>query len=342
MPSPMPELVSPTVSAIHNLYANPDRSWRGVWLETYRTFIERHFADERDSERTYLGLSIIGRECDAFLWFNFRWAFEPEKFDGRMKRLFETGHLEEARVVADLRAIGVTIYDVEPSTGRQIGVATCGGHVRGHLDGVIERGLPDARKTLHVFENKTHNAKSFAKVKEVGVKAAKPEHYAQMQTYMHLTGIDRAAYFATSKDTDTLEVQRVKHDPIASSRLLARGERIVYASNCPTKIAEPGVKSAWSCNYCPAVGVCHRDQWARRNCRTCLHSTPEPDGDGRWSCARHGRDLSKEDQRVGCGHHLYIPDLVPGQLIGSDQEREEVEYVLRDGKRWIDGAEAAK
>lgn len=335
------DLVPPTIQAIRDLYANASRAWRAGWLARYKAFLDRHFADERDHERTYLGMSVIGGECEARLWFAFRWAHEPEAFDGRMKRLFETGHLEEARVVADLAAIGVDILEVDPETGEQFGVIAVGGHVRGHMDGIIRKGLKEAPRTAHLFENKTHKLKSFEDVKANGVEKTKPAHYHQMQDYMHLKGLTRAFYVATCKDNDEIYVERVKYDPIFAAKSLAKGERIVTSQGVPARLAEPGSKIAvWKCSGCPAKPICHEGAWARRNCRTCLHSTPELDGDGRWSCARHGRDLSKEDQRTGCGYHLYIPDLVPGKQVDADLSREEVTYTLRDGSTWVDGAEA--
>ena len=54
-----------------------------------------------EKARTYLGASIIGKECSRALWYDFRWA-SREKFDGRMLRLFQTGHLAEGRFVNDL------------------------------------------------------------------------------------------------------------------------------------------------------------------------------------------------------------------------------------------------
>lgn len=339
MAADLSELTSPTVEAIQALYAGADRSWRERWLTVYFDFLRRHFADESDHERTYLGLSVIGEECEAKLWLGFRWASEPETFDGRMRRLFETGHLEEARVVADLDAIGVDIQEVDPATGKQWAVSAVGGHVRGHTDGIARKGLREAPRTAHLFENKTHKDNSFQKVAAVGVEKAKPTHYHQMQDYMHLMGLTRAFYVATCKNTDAVYTERVKYDPVFAAKSLAKGERIVTSSTRPARIAEPGSKMAWKCGYCPAKAVCHDGAWARRNCRTCFHATAELDGDGRWSCDRHGRDLTKEDQKSGCGHHLYLPDLVPGKQVDVDATAETVSYVLRDGSTWVDGAE---
>ncbi len=60
-----------------------------------------------------------------------------------------------------------------------------------------------------MLEFKTHSAKSFADLAAKGVEASKPQHVAQMQIYMHLTGITRALYVAVCKDTDALHIERV-------------------------------------------------------------------------------------------------------------------------------------
>lgn len=333
-------LVSPTAKAIFDLYAQADRSWRPAWWAKFRDTLARHYEDTGpERERSYLGMSVLGDECEAKLWFAFRWAIEPEQFEGRMKRLFETGHIEEARIIADLSSIGVQIAEVDPASGEQWFVSAVGGHVRGHTDGRIERGVIEAPRTPHLFENKTHNAKSFGELLRLGVKKAKPQHYGQMQGYMERMGLKRALYVAVEKDTDNFHVERVEFDAVFAAQLLAKGERIVTAETRPTRLHENlNSKAAWKCHYCPAVGVCHRGAWARRNCRTCLHATALLDGDGRWRCARHNRDLSLEDQKGGCGAHLYLPDLVPGKQTDADPEAETVTYVMRDGSTWVDGS----
>lgn len=61
-----------------------------------------------DGHRTHLGASLIGRECSRYLWYVFRWV-KAAKFDGRMQRLFQRGHREEAQFIAMLEGIGATV-----------------------------------------------------------------------------------------------------------------------------------------------------------------------------------------------------------------------------------------
>lgn len=315
----IPPIKSPTIDAIYAVY-------------------EKRFNAER--ERTYLGLSILGDECERKLWYGFRWVHPKEKFEGRMLRLFQSGHREEDRIIQDLRDAGIEIHETNPETGEQWGVVTAGGHVRGHLDGKIEGGVIEAPKARHVFEAKTHSVKSFKSLVMNGVMQSKPLHYAQMQGYMHLTGIDRALYCAVEKDTDTIHIERIKYDPVFAARLMAKGERIVTANRPLPKLHEdPNARSAFVCGWCPAFSVCHGGSWPRVNCRTCLHSTPVMEGDrGHWHCNRHDLRLSRGDQMAACPNHLFIPDLVPGKQTDADPVAETVTYTLHDGSTWIDGS----
>ena len=302
----LPAPPSPTVDAIYAAYA----------------------ADGEDGFRVHLGASLIGKECLRALWFDFRWTTRAE-FSGRMLRLFETGQLEEARIVRNLRRTGATVLETDPETGRQWQVSALGGHFGGSLDAVAI-GLLEAPKTWHVLEFKTHSVKSFADLKRRGVMASKPRHYAQMQVYLHLTGITRAMYVAVCKDTDELYVERLPADPLFGQTLLVKAEQVIGAERPPEKLSTD--PAWWQCRLCEHHGLCHEGTAAERNCRTCLHSTPVPGG---WHCARFDGALPAADQRQGCGHHLYIPDLVPGEQIDAGDDH--VVYRRPDGSLWTDG-----
>ena len=115
--------------------------------------------------RTYLGVSIIGHPCARYLWLNFRW-FSFELFSGRMYRLFRRGKREEETIVEDLRGAGIVIEHVLDD---QL-TFDFGSHVIGHPDGFIKSGVPEAPKTEHVAEFKTHNSDSFNLLLKQGVK----------------------------------------------------------------------------------------------------------------------------------------------------------------------------
>jgi hypothetical protein len=279
--------------------------------------------------RAHLGASLIGTECERALWYTFRWATRA-RHTGRMLRLFQTGVLEEARLIADLRRIGVTVLDVDPDTGRQWKLRDASGHFGGSMDAVA-RGFPEAPKTWHVCEFKTHNAESFKKLKSEGVAAAKPLHWTQMQAYMHLSGIDRAFYLAVCKDTDELYQERVHYDVEVALRILAKAARIINAPRPPTRISDD--PAWWQCRLCDHHAVCHDGRVPERHCRSCLHSTPVDDG--AWHCARHNILLDRRTQETGCSAHLYIPDLIAGEQVDAGEDW--VGYRMPDGSVWCDG-----
>lgn len=288
-------------------------------------------AAQESGYRDHLGASGIGAECERSIWYSFRWTTRA-RHTGRLLRLLQTGHLAEARFVADLRRIGVTVYEVDED-GKQFQFRDATGHFGGSCDGV-GIGFPEAPKAWHVCEFKTHSAKSFAGLVKDGVAKAKPMHLAQMQVYMHLAGIERAFYLAVNKDTDALYQERIRYDAEAALRLLAKAERIIGAAQPPARIsADP----AWfQCRFCDHAETCHGEAMPERHCRSCLHSTPTEGG--RWTCGRLSVDLAAEAQRLGCAAHLYIPGLVPGEQ--TDAGEDWVEYRMPDGTAWRDGVPA--
>jgi hypothetical protein len=313
---------------------------------TVESILAAYEADAGDGWREHLGASLIGGPCDRALWYTFRWITRTAQ-RGRMLRLFETGRLEEERLVRNLSRIGVTVIDVDPDTGRWH-VQAHSGHFGGSLDGV-GLGIPDAPGTWHVLEFKTHNAKSFAELKRRGVREAKPEHWAQMQVYMHLTGLTRALYLAVCKDTDALYAERVRVDHQEAERLIARAGRIIFAPRPPARISDD--PDWFECRLCPHHDTCHGDQLPERTCRSCLHVTPSEDG--AWHCARFDRAalrgdhqdrpwepaaLSADEQRAGCSAHLFIPDLLHGEEADADPDGAWVAYRKPDGSGWRDGA----
>ena len=284
-------------------------------------------ADASDGFRSHLGASLIGKACERALWYDFRWTTKA-RFEGRVLRLFETGNREEERLVRNLRRTGATVLEVDPETGRQFRVQAHGGHFGGSLDGVAIH-LLEAPKAWHVLEFKTHSNKSFTDLVAKKVRESKPQHFAQMQIYMHLMGMNRAMYLAVNKDTDDLYVQRVEADVAYTEQLLEKARRIIFA---PTPLPRISEEPSWyQCRLCDHADVCHGTRAAAVNCRTCLHSSPVAGG---WHCDRHQKPLSEVDQRTGCEQHLYLPPLVPAAQVDAGEDW--VDYEFSGGVCWRD------
>lgn len=256
-----------------------------------------------DGLRPHLGASLIGRPCSRALWYSFRWC-TPQQHEPRILRLFLRGHREEDHLAALLRSAGVNVMQTNPQTGRQFSFGN--GHFGGSMDGACV-GLPDAPKTWHALEFKTHSAKSFNNLAAKGVQAAKPEHWAQMQCYMAWAGLERALYVAVCKDDDRLHLERIDADKDAARLLMEKAQRIIDAPTPPERMSDD---PAWyECKWCEHRDLCHGTAAPLPTCRSCSHSTPEPGGT--WTCARHqGTTLSVPEQKQGCQAHRVIPVLL--------------------------------
>jgi hypothetical protein len=277
-----------------------------------------------------LGISVgdLGNECERSLYYSFRWATPLEIFTGKQLRLFETGNIEERRMIEDLERAGVEVF------GEQDRIRLVAGHVRGKIDGRA-LNLPEAPKTEHLAEFKSSNDKNFKLLVKDGCAKAKPQHYVQCQIGMHAFGLTRALYLVVNKNDDQLYQERIEYDAAFCMQMLAKAERIVKATRPPAKISEK--HDYYLCSFCNHQPVCHYDAFPRITCRSCIHSTPEMSGDAHWSCARWAKPLSFDEQKAACPTHLFDPDLVPGEQIDSDEGAETITYRMKNGSVWTDG-----
>lgn len=310
-------------------------------LDALRVEVERRAAQE--SPRAYLGMSSIGKPCERALWYGFRWAAR-ETFDAETLWRFDDGHRSEDVMASRLRLVpGVHLRTVDPSTGQQFGFSDLGGHFRGHADGLVT-GLLQAPKALHVWEAKAVNDAKLAKLvklkAEHGEKAALVNwdgvYWAQAVLYMAYAEAPRHYLTVSSPGARTMVGVRTDTNLDAARALRSKAERVITAPEPLPKISDD---PAWfECKWCPMHAACHRGELPAVNCRTCAHATPELDGNGRWSCALHGRDLSTTDQATGCESHRYIPALVTfaEQVDASDAENW-IEYRMPDGRTFRNG-----
>lgn len=282
------------------------------------------FRSEEESFRSHLGASIIGGECGRAIWYSWRWITKS-KFPGRILRLFNRGHLEEARFIAMLLLIGAQVYQ-QDEKGKQFRISFADGHGGGSGDGIGINvpGFQSGQSGL--LEFKTHGEKSFIELagklddwrKHVenpqrypftgkGVRDAKFEHYVQMNVYMRKMGIPVALYGAVNKNTDDLYLELIILDFAIADQFIARAENLVASQNPPDRLNEsPGF---WKCRFCDHRQTCHRLPGAviERNCRTCIFS--QPGKEGQWVCTKFDNFISIETQRVGCASYEKHPKI---------------------------------
>lgn len=303
-------LATKTLAAINGtLMLDQGAKFRGL-LKDLMPLAGDAYDTKNEEFRTHLGASLIGRECDRELWYSFHWA-TSKKFDGRMIRLFNRGHLEEPRMIALLQMIGCKTWQLDQN-GKQFRISGYRGHFGGSLDAVV-RGVPDLPNESCLTEFKTHNEKSFIRLTMEGVIKAKWEHFVQQQIYMGKHSLNWSLYMATNKNTDELHAELVQFDPIIYAKYNKRAETIIDAVIPPKRINE---SPAWyKCKFCDHKDVCHdKTVLPARNCRTCIHSRI---GDaGEWFCVEPMANaafggtvpLTADAQRRGCLEYITDPE----------------------------------
>lgn len=257
------------------------------------------YRTDSDGHRSHMGASMIAKECGREVWYNFRWAVKP-KFPARIIRLFNRGHLEEARFIAMLLAIGCEVFQ-QDAAGNQFRISDCEGHFGGSGDGIVV-GLPDLDPNVPALcEFKTHNAKSFTELKAKGLVEAKPEHYGQMTTYMTKMGLAVGLYAAVNKDNDDVYMELIHMNSTYGGVLVQRADTLVWADKPPERLGKtPGF---WKCKFCDYKLVCHSKGIPDRNCRTCQYSSPGKAAV--WNCSNDicPGVIPKELMQTGCSHY---------------------------------------
>lgn len=260
---------------------------------------EDAYEGEQDTFRSHLGASQIGKPCSRELWYGFRWVKAPV-FEGQILRLFNRGHLEEARMVAALLTIGCEVWQFD-AEGKQFRITDHGSHFGSAIDGVV-KGIPEMPNTPLLVEFKTHNEKSFTYLKANGLQGAKPEHYIQMQQYMGDYKLSHGLYIACNKNTDELYAEIIEFDKTNYEVYRERAHQIIFTNRAPQRVNES--PAWWQCKFCDFKDICHGTAVPEQNCRTCQYSDPRPDG--KWYCknAERKRLLAEEGAASEAGAHL--------------------------------------
>lgn len=306
----------------------------------------RQEAEREDRENgrwAYTGYGIsaseLGSECDRKIFLDLRWATASDTNQYSSIKIFERGNWEEDRTIEDLKRVPeFTVNDVDPATGRQFVISLADGLIRGRTDGEIY-GLLESQK-VHVMEIKSMKDADWKVTFKKGLRKANEKHWYQLQAGMKERGIDRGLYIYRNKATEELGMERVKLDDKIMDLAIDRVTSISQMNDMPAgsfdeKKTIDTIKHPSPCAFCKHNDFCYTPKFAPRTCRSCIHATIITDGQVR--CARFDRDIHPKNQKDDCPMHLYLPTLVPGELIGADEEAGTVAYTLPDGSTWIDG-----
>jgi len=256
--------------------------------------------------RMYLGMSG-GGYCPRRQWYGWQWA-GGRQIPARGLSAIDDGNRGEDVIAARIQQTpGVTLLTRDPNTGRQFEVVDAGGHVRGHMDGVL-LDHPAAPKTPHVWECKVVNAKKFAEFQKIkardGQKATLRQwdhvYWVQAQLYMLHGGYTRHWIVVASagcRDWDAARTEFVRDEAEYFAERMR--DMVANVDEMPERVAE-NPKSP-DCMWCDFKKICHESAPVAHNCRTCVFSRPI-DGP-QWRCERHKKLLDAGEQAAGCGDH---------------------------------------
>jgi hypothetical protein len=285
----------------HSLYKDQGNRYRHE-LEQIISAQQDVFQQKNMQFRSHLGASLLGRPCKRQTWYSFRWAKES-KFDGRMIRLFNRGHMEETRFIAILRQAGLLVWFTDQNGGQFV-FNNCDGHYGGSLDAVV-RGVPGYENIPMLGEFKTHSDDSFHKLKTLGVKAAKSEHYTQMNQYAGHYKLTHMLYMAVNKNNDELYVEVVEFDQEDFDHYINVANLLVKSDKPPMRISKD--PTYFMCKRCEYNDICHKNKLPQRTCRTCKNAVRM--SEGKWICLNTSNDLTKEMQYNACSEYALLETL---------------------------------
>jgi len=193
-------------------------------------------------KRPYLGMSKIGDPCERRLWLSYHVEKQPG-ISNRLLRVFDMGEIIEKRLIRQLEYSGYKIQMIQAE------YSDFGGKFQGHCDGHI-RGLYESEK-WHILEIKSANQSSFNGFVKHGIQHNKmfgEKYYAQVQLYMHYSGLKRAIIVVENKNNSRLYQERFRYCREDALRLCEKAERVINAEYPANGISRK--KTFWICRMC--------------------------------------------------------------------------------------------
>jgi len=256
--------------------------------------------------RDHLGASQIGGDCLRKVWLGFR--TRESQPSARLIRLWNRGHLEEARILALLEQAGIEVWN-DRGDGRQFGYKN--GIFAGSIDG-LAYNIPDCENEIVMLEFKTMNDKNFDNFVARGI-GEFPQYERQCHVNMHCMNIyadtheiftsliqdktkdlksqriEHTLFLAVNKNNDDIHGVIVKRNDLIAEQMLARVPEI-----CNNKILPDGIsdrESYYICKMCGFADFCYGNRELSHNCRTCMMQNFE---NGELSCAMGGDKFSED------------------------------------------------
>ena len=210
------------------------------------SIIEKHQNKTDDSEaRNYIGASSIGSECLRKIWYEYK-GFKGAGVPAKTRRTWDLGKHIESLIIAWLVNAGLKI-----ETSDFTYVSENVPNFQGHFDGILIE-----KNAKYILEIKTAKNSSFNIFVKKGLKVWNPQYYAQVQSYMGLSGIHGAYILVLNKDNSELSDEFVAFDEIFYEALEDKALMISIAKFEPPKI---NASPLWvTCKMCKFNKECHK------------------------------------------------------------------------------------
>lgn len=217
----------------------------------------------RDS-RDYLGASSIGDPCARKLWYKFnKYPESKSDYADIGNCAADSGHYAEEATAKRLKAIPGLELLTHKDDGSQFGFSTFDGKFKGHVDGLILKGLLQAPKAQHVWEHKDKDHKKFADFQNVKMKFGEKNalknwdetYYAQAQTNMHFFKMDRHYLTVSYAGARRYDSCRTEYNPVDAEMLVDKAYKIISATQEPQRVSENA--DFFLCKFCPFKDICH-------------------------------------------------------------------------------------
>lgn len=193
--------------------------------------------------RDYIGASIIGSDCLRQIWYEFKG--ETGAIAENIIRTFEIGKNLEALVIDWLIRAGLNIV--------------CSNDSYVSCDNPLFKGTADAvlvtNDECYIIEIKTAKNSSFNTFVKKGLQLWNSQYYAQIQSYMGMSGLHKAYILVLNKDNSELSDELVLFDA-RYYQILEEKAHIIARAVCPP----PRVSNSplwFQCKTCKFNKICH-------------------------------------------------------------------------------------
>lgn len=211
--------------------------------------IDRHY-ESVNIERTHLGLSQCGKECQRELWYIHN-GYPKEQIKGRILRLFQLGNILEDQIRQDFMGAGYGMH----SDQKEISFKYNGLKLVGHCDGIVT-GLHESNKP-HLWECKTAGDKAFKKLLKLrSYQGWNATYYGQIQIYMMGLKLDRSLVTVYNKNDSNVYQERISLDKDYAIKLLETVFKTISLDKPPPRKCP---RANWfETNFCDYKKTCWR------------------------------------------------------------------------------------